>query len=47
MKKAVLKKILKLDKTLLNSRNISKRAYTTVNTDNVSDIAIVDSLRTL
>ena len=47
MKKAVLKKILKLDKTLLNSRNISKRANTTVNTDNVSDIAIVDSLHTL
>ena len=46
-KSRVLKKILKLDKTLLNSRNISKRANTTVNTDNVSDIAIVDSLHTL
>ena len=46
-KSRVLKKILKLDKTLLNSRNRSKRANMTVNTDNASDITIVDSLHTL
>ena len=47
LKSRFLKDILKLDKTLLNSRNRSKRANMTVNTDNASDITIADSLHTL